>query len=312
MKQLSEREKLIVVVGTVAGVAILLFTYVFLPLSREWGLRGARLAPKKETVRVLKQRLRAQDSLLKQREVLAMRMGTLLGPGGETHASRKHTGLPAQETSGAKNEHQSDEPSAADNNAPNKVDNDKTDESAADIPGDGDDAQPDEPESEPEPDDSQISSDEETTPADEMDAKLSENPKKKAEMNEDVSEIEIKSDDKGNKSRPEPDDAPDAYAESSVSVLTHVGRMAQESGMKIKRISQKKTSSGKGGLKSFKSVVVQVSIDGNMENLLDLLFAIEKGERFARVEQLQLRRDWSKGNAVDATLDILAYEWINK
>ena len=39
-----------------------------------------------------------------------------------------------------------------------------------------------------------------------------------------------------------------------------------------------------------------------------MLHALDQGEHFVRVDKLQIRRDINKGDTIDATLEILAYE----
>ncbi|MCD6287527.1 MAG: hypothetical protein J7M12_00285 [Candidatus Hydrogenedentes bacterium] len=95
---------------------------------------------------------------------------------------------------------------------------------------------------------------------------------------------------------------------SDVRVAAYIERTIQRSGMKIKRLTPKSTSSGRKNNKHFHPVAIQVSVEGDIERLLNLLYALEKGDRFVRIDQFQCRRDWNKGNAVNATLDVLAYE----
>jgi hypothetical protein len=45
-----------------------------------------------------------------------------------------------------------------------------------------------------------------------------------------------------------------------------------------------------------------------MQNLIKLLYEIEKGERLVRVEEIRLRRDLKKGDNVATTIDVVGYE----
>jgi hypothetical protein len=42
--------------------------------------------------------------------------------------------------------------------------------------------------------------------------------------------------------------------------------------------------------------------------LIGLLEALEKGDHFVRVDAIQVRRDLSKGDKMDVSLDLRAYE----
>lgn len=106
---------------------------------------------------------------------------------------------------------------------------------------------------------------------------------------------------------PEPAPA-DRRTAGGVGLAAHLERVAQQSGVKIKRISPKKRRAGQRARKSFTPVVLQLSIESDIEGLLKTLHAIEKGDRFVRIEQFQLRRDLKTGARIDASFDVMGYE----
>jgi len=107
--------------------------------------------------------------------------------------------------------------------------------------------------------------------------------------------------------------APEAGRPSSgVSLAAHLERTAEKSGVKIERISPKRQSRGRRGTRHFNSVALQVRLESNVQNLIKLLHALEKGERFVRVEQIQLRRDLKKGDNMQVSLDIVGYEFVTR
>lgn len=82
---------------------------------------------------------------------------------------------------------------------------------------------------------------------------------------------------------------------------------AAQSGLKIKKISPQKTVGGPTKLRSFAAVSLQLSVGGEAENLMKFLYAVEKGPRFARVEQFEVHR----GNGermIEASLNISGYQ----
>jgi len=95
---------------------------------------------------------------------------------------------------------------------------------------------------------------------------------------------------------------------SGVSLAAHLERIAKKSGVKIKRISPKGRSGARKSNKHFNTVALQVSLESNMQNLIKLLYEIEKGERLVRVEEIRLRRDLKKGDNVATTIDVVGYE----
>jgi hypothetical protein len=82
-------------------------------------------------------------------------------------------------------------------------------------------------------------------------------------------------------------------------------RSAAQAGIKIKRVTSKKGA--KPG-KYYTPITLQLSVEGKADNVVKLLYALEKGDRFVRVEQFELHRDVAKGNTIEASLDILGYE----
>jgi hypothetical protein len=96
-------------------------------------------------------------------------------------------------------------------------------------------------------------------------------------------------------------------AATGVCLATHLERIAKTSGVKIKQISPKSGSRSGKSNKHFNAVALKITIESNIESLIKLLHAIEKGERLVRVEQIRLRRDLKKGS-VATTIDVVGYE----
>ncbi len=62
------------------------------------------------------------------------------------------------------------------------------------------------------------------------------------------------------------------------------------------------------GLRHYRAVALQVEADTNTEGLFKMLRALEKGERYMRVDSLKLRHDLKKPDALSVTLQVSAYE----
>lgn len=82
---------------------------------------------------------------------------------------------------------------------------------------------------------------------------------------------------------------------------------AAQAGLKIKRISSKKFTGGPSKLRHFAGVSLQLSVGGEAESLLKFLHAVEKGGRFARVDQIEVHRGDSE-RMVDANLSVSGYQ----
>ncbi len=95
---------------------------------------------------------------------------------------------------------------------------------------------------------------------------------------------------------------------SEVSLAAYVERIATKAGAKIERISPRNTPAASKGGTYFVPVPLQVKIEGNVRNVVQMLHALERGERFVRIDQIQFRRELTKGDTIDASLDITGYE----
>lgn len=82
---------------------------------------------------------------------------------------------------------------------------------------------------------------------------------------------------------------------------------AAQAGLKIKRISSKKYMGGPSKLRHFVGVSLQLSVGGEAESLLKFLHAVEKGGRFARVDQIEVHRSDAE-RMVDANLSVSGYQ----
>ena len=95
---------------------------------------------------------------------------------------------------------------------------------------------------------------------------------------------------------------------SGISLATHLERIAKKSGVKIKKVTQRKPSACWKGNRYFKAVGLQIGFEANIQSLIKLLHALEKGARLVRVEQAEFRRDLKKGQNIRVTLYVVGYE----
>ncbi|MCK4375609.1 MAG: hypothetical protein KAX19_09780, partial [Candidatus Brocadiae bacterium] len=79
-------------------------------------------------------------------------------------------------------------------------------------------------------------------------------------------------------------------------------------GAKIKVVAAKKVPRGSTPLNHFKMVGLQVEAEGNVDSIVKMLHALEKGPRFIRVEQLKIHHDAKKPMAMSVTVEIVAYD----
>jgi hypothetical protein len=87
-----------------------------------------------------------------------------------------------------------------------------------------------------------------------------------------------------------------------------VEQHAKKAGATIKRLTPQRNAPGYRGGKRFESVALQVKLECSIQSLIGLLEALEKGDHFVRVDAIQVRRDLSKGDKMDVSLDLRAYE----
>ena len=324
---LTSRDRKAVVVGGIIAGLILVIAYAVAPLVRTWFQRGTELGPKLAYVDKLRERVHGQDSLLNRRDVLVRRLGSLLGP----EASGVHE-QPVVPTTG------SAETAAADERekpAESEVEAASTEETAVTAsPGAAESAvagEQDKPGgSEAEVVPGEMAAGAETTGA--AESSVTGEQEKPGESETEVAATAspglAETSVAGEQETPGESEAETALTEeaaataaaaqrgaaevgrpsSGVSLAAHLERTAKKSGVKIKRISPKKQSRGRRGTRHFSSVALQIRIESDMQNLIKLLHALEKGERFVRIEQMQLRRDLKKGNNMEISLDIVGYE----
>jgi len=82
----------------------------------------------------------------------------------------------------------------------------------------------------------------------------------------------------------------------------------KKQGGQVKLISVVKAPRNVKRWRSFRMVALQADVECNAESLVKLLHAFEKGERFVRVDDLKIRHEMKKPDALSVTLRILAYE----
>jgi len=275
--KISDRDRKTIIVGGIAAVVIVSVFYVILPLKRGWSETGDDLAPKLEQVAQLRDRVEGRDSLLARRNVLVSRLGSLLGPDPSTETEKPDK--PARDSSEPKKDKEEE---AADKPSQNE-------EETNGNPPEGD-ASPPEP-----------ATDTETAESEDK----AENGDRKGKAGE--TEEADQTDQTDRTDQAEKAEKPDE-AWSGVRLAAQLERLASKSGVKIKRVSPKKAPGSKQGRKHFTQVMMQVTFECNIDTLIKMLHALEKGDRFIRVERLQLTRNLSKGDTIDASLDVLAYE----
>ena len=325
---LTSRDRKAVGIGGIIAGAILVIAYLVVPLSRIWFRRGTELGPKLAYVDRLRERVHEQDLLLQRREVLVRRLGSLLGP--------EASGVPAQLVVPSAVAAELAAAGEQDELAKGEEEDAPTDETAVTASPEstettvaGEQEEPGESESDVAPADEAVvtaspesteaavageqqepgESESDVAPADEAVVAASPESTEAAV----AGEQEEPGGDSGVEAAAPEEAAPEAGRPSSgVSLAAHLERTAEKSGVKIERISPKRQSRGRRGTRHFNSVALQVRLESNVQNLIKLLHALEKGERFVRVEQIQLRRDLKKGDNMQVSLDIVGYEFVTR
>ncbi|MFO8008148.1 MAG: type II secretion system protein GspM [Candidatus Brocadiia bacterium] len=87
-----------------------------------------------------------------------------------------------------------------------------------------------------------------------------------------------------------------------------IERVFQESGAPLKVLSATRASAMGVRLEHFRVVAYQVETETNVESLIKILHAMEKGPRFVRVDRLKVRHPLEQPRAVSVTMEIVAYE----
>jgi hypothetical protein len=96
-------------------------------------------------------------------------------------------------------------------------------------------------------------------------------------------------------------------APTGATLAAYVEQSAKKAEATVKSITPLKTTAGMRSTKYYRPVMLQVKVQCKAKGLLALLQALENGERFVKVEQLQIHREPSKDD-IDVTLDVRAYE----
>ncbi|MBI5093043.1 MAG: hypothetical protein HZB26_11470 [Candidatus Hydrogenedentes bacterium] len=366
------REKKALVAAGIVAVTAVAVVYVVLPLARTWSDWGSQLELKLAQVAQLREQVRGYEALVKKRDVLARRTGSLLGrtpessaKGAEPRATqtpkdspgpmdktksseRSPDGSPTPKTGEAvSNTPSTAAPVAAmttgaETEAPKK---DKPKDSAADTPAvtplPASESKPGEPSGnrtppgsivvassgEPSTEDAgqaktadasstKVTGAVDSSPTDKAAAtKEGQDPNKPSDLSDKAASASSAANKSGG-SKPGQDETTAATSaadkapavQGSERLAAYFERSASQAGVKIKRVSSKKGGGGTRASKFFTPVTLQLSVEGKAENLVKLLYAVEKGDRFARVQQMDLHRDTAKGNTIEASLDILGYE----
>lgn len=95
---------------------------------------------------------------------------------------------------------------------------------------------------------------------------------------------------------------------AAVALATYIERQANAAGIRVNSITPTTPSRSCKEGKSFTPVGLQVNMETMSPALIKLLRALEKGDRFIRIEHADIRHDIKKGQNVTATLYIVGYE----
>lgn len=105
---------------------------------------------------------------------------------------------------------------------------------------------------------------------------------------------------------------PAAPSQTSGSLAGYVEQTAKKAGVKIGRITPRRTLGARTTRKHFRSVTLQIKVEANPKSLLSMLSVLEGGEYLVRIDSLQLRRDIQKGDKIAATFEVVGYEALGK
>jgi hypothetical protein len=257
------RDKKALTLGGIAVLVIIVLGYGVIPMARNWSERRANQTSDQVYAALLRESVRSQEATLKQRNALALRMGSLFAPQAlPAVPEKKEEEAPAPATPPTASPPPASPPAAEGSVVPEvvKPGADATTAPPAGVPPppSGDPAKPPTPE-----------------------------PGKPGAG-------------KAGSPKPEPP--------ASSTLAGYVEQQAKKSGATVKRITPKKSSAAFKGTKRFHAVTLQVSFECNVQNLVEMLKALEKGERFVRIDQFQLKRDLAGGDKLDVTMDLHSYE----
>jgi hypothetical protein len=287
---LSERDKKVVVVGGIAAAAIVVFGYVVMPLVRTVSGSNAALSSKAAYVADLRERLDSQGSLVKQRNALARRLGSLFEAPDKPEPKKAKKGAGAATPESPKPETKPQEAQTPTGPV--------TPESPKAVP-----ATPESPKAAAAetPESPKAASAETPESPKAASAETPESPKAaSAETPESPKAAEAKG--HGDKKDEKKPDAP-----TGATLAAYVEQSAKKAEATVKSITPLKTTAGMRSTKYYRPVMLQVKVQCKAKGLLALLQALENGERFVKVEQLQIHREPSKDD-IDVTLDVRAYE----
>ena len=267
--KLSERDKRVIIVGGVACGAILLAAFVLIPLIRWWAGLGHELEPKLRSVETIRKRALARRQLLARRCVLVKRIGALFP---EPRPGKKPSAKAAPKTK---------EP------APAKVPPKKAET----------------PPTHKGPPQSQQKKGEQPNPSA---TKAEKSPPQRDGKKPGRANPAVEKRGKAPPATPTPRSGSGADA---VGLAAQLERLAKKVGLQIKRIKARPSARGAKRYKHYRTIALQLSAEGNIQSLMKLLYEIEKGERFVRVERFRLRRDAKKGSKIEiSAFDVIGYE----
>lgn len=275
---LSERDKKALTVGAGLVVLVLLLGYVIMPGIRSWSETRGELSSRREQLSNLRERVESHGALVKQRNALVMRLGALFDPAAAPAVPVEKKGKDAP--------------------APGKESKEDSVETKAEP------TQPDAPKPEGE------SKEPTAVPAPEAKAEAPPSPTPESPKSESPAA------EPGKEATAKPEEAKleEGAKEGSgekpregATLAGFVEQSAQKAGVTIKSITPAVSTLGRRGGKSFRPVSLQVKCDCNVQGLVGLLQALEKGERFVKIEQVQINRDASK-DTMSVTMDVRAYE----
>lgn len=265
---LSERDKKVAVFGGIAALAILVIGYGIIPLVKSWTGSSEALSSKAAYVSDLQARIESQGALVKQRNALAKRMGSLFEAPDKPEPKKDE----AKKSKGAQTP-ESPKPETVAAVTPESPKPEVQVKNAAQSP----------------------------------ESPKGEAPAVAAAVSPESPKGETKPGDK--KEEAKKDEKPEAAG--GATLAGYVEQNAKKSEATVKSITPIKTSAGYRGARYYRSVMLQVKLQCKAKGLVTLLQALEQGERFVKVEQIQIRREPNKDD-MDVTLDVRAYESTGK
>ncbi|MCC6487648.1 MAG: hypothetical protein IT364_09125 [Candidatus Hydrogenedentes bacterium] len=273
--KIEGRDKKALTYGGAAVLAILIVGYGVIPLVRNWGSSAPSKARDEAYVETLRESVRSQEATLKQRNALVLQMGSLFGPLAVPKA--KDEKKPAETLPPEAGVPPPQEGGATQDGPKSSVDGKPTPETAAAPKTEG-----------------------------------AEKPAVPEIVKVDPGKPEPPKDGQPKDEAPKPEgpkeQAPKTAAPGNNTLAGYVEQNAKKAGATVKRITPKKNAAAFSKAKHFHPVTLQVSLECSIQNLVEILKALEKGERFVRVDQFQLKRDLAGGDKIEVTMDLHSYE----